>query len=143
MQQEVSHKLPAAMLQRTREHYNQGATRSRAIADDAFPPEGGYCMSLIATRSPALAIREEAQMNDLRVWIIFAWISLPTVMFGGYSLLHLINRGNSLTPFQVTWVRAGHAHAGVLVLMSLLTSRSWTRHPFPLRSGTRRARHSL
>jgi hypothetical protein len=38
-------------------------------------------------------------MNDLRVWIIFAWISLPTVMFGGYSLLHLINRGNSLAPF--------------------------------------------
>jgi len=59
-------------------------------------------------------------MNELRVWIIFAWIALPTVMYGGYSLLHLINRGNALTPFQITWFRAGHAHAGVLVLMSLL-----------------------
>lgn len=59
-------------------------------------------------------------MNGLRVWIILAWIALPTVMYGGYSLLHLINRGNALTPFQVTWFRAGHAHAGVLLLMSLL-----------------------
>jgi hypothetical protein len=59
-------------------------------------------------------------MNELRGWIIFAWITLPTVMYGGYSLLQLINRGNALTPFQMTWFRAGHAHAGVLVVMSLL-----------------------
>jgi hypothetical protein len=59
-------------------------------------------------------------MSGLRAWIIFAWIALPTVMYGGYSLLRLINRGNVLTPFQVTWFRAGHAHAGVLILMSLL-----------------------
>jgi hypothetical protein len=59
-------------------------------------------------------------MQTLRVWIILAWIALPTVMYGGYSLLRLINRGNALTPFQVSWFRAGHAHAGVLLLMSLL-----------------------
>jgi hypothetical protein len=59
-------------------------------------------------------------MNSLRVWIVLAWIALPTVMYGGYSLLRLVNRGNALTPFQVTWFRAGHAHAGVLLLMSLL-----------------------
>jgi hypothetical protein len=59
-------------------------------------------------------------MGELRVWMIVAWIALPTVMYGGYSLLRLINRGNVLTPFQVTWFRAGHAHAGVLLLMSLL-----------------------
>jgi hypothetical protein len=59
-------------------------------------------------------------MNGLRVWIILAWIALPTVMYGGYSLLRLINRDNALTPFQVGWFRAGHAHAGVLILMSLL-----------------------
>ena len=34
-------------------------------------------------------------------------------MYGGYSLLPLINRGEALTPFQVSWFRAGHAHAGV------------------------------
>jgi hypothetical protein len=56
----------------------------------------------------------------LRVWVIISWIALPTVMFGGYSLLQLLNRGDALTPFQVTWFRAGHAHAGVLLVMSLL-----------------------
>jgi hypothetical protein len=59
-------------------------------------------------------------MSGLRVWIILSWIALPTVMFGGYSLLQLLNRGDVLTPFQVTWFRAGHAHAGVLLVMSLL-----------------------
>ena len=59
-------------------------------------------------------------MNSLRVWIIASWIALPTVMFGGYSLLRLLNRGDVLTPFQVGCFRAGHAHAGVLLLMSLL-----------------------
>jgi hypothetical protein len=59
-------------------------------------------------------------MRTLRLWIVLSWIALPTVMYGGYSLLRLINRRESLTPFQTTWFRAGHAHAGVLLLMSLL-----------------------
>jgi len=59
-------------------------------------------------------------MRTLRLWIILSWIGLPTVMYGGYSLLRLINQDNALTPFQTTWFRAGHAHAGVLLLMSLL-----------------------
>jgi hypothetical protein len=41
-------------------------------------------------------------------------------MFGGHSLLRLLNRGDALTPFQVDCFRAGHAHAGVLLVMSLL-----------------------
>jgi hypothetical protein len=59
-------------------------------------------------------------MTNLRIWIIIAWIALPTVMYGGYALLGLITRGNVLTPFQQTLFRAGHAHAGVLLVMSLL-----------------------
>lgn len=59
-------------------------------------------------------------MNTLRVLAILSWISLPTVMYGGYSLLALLQRGNRLTPFQATFFKAGHAHAGVLLLMSLL-----------------------
>ena len=58
-------------------------------------------------------------MNILRPFAILAWISLPTVMFGGYSLLRLLIQGNQLTPFQVTQFRAGHAHAGVLLIMAL------------------------
>ena len=60
-------------------------------------------------------------MEPLRVFSIISWILLPTVMFGGYSLLSLMARGNTwLTPFRATYFRAGHAHAGVLLIMSLV-----------------------
>jgi hypothetical protein len=59
-------------------------------------------------------------MKSLRIWIVLSWMALPTVMYGGYSLLRLVNHGGRLTEFQATWFRAGHAHAGVLLLMSLL-----------------------
>jgi hypothetical protein len=74
-------------------------------------------------------------MSGLRGWIIFAWIALPTVMYGGYSLIQLISRGNVLTPAQVNFFRAGHAHAGVLTLMSLLyyTFMDQTSLPLPVK----------
>jgi hypothetical protein len=60
-------------------------------------------------------------MDPIRLFSIISWIALPTVMFGGYSLLGLMARGNTwLTPFRATYFRAGHAHAGVLLVMSLL-----------------------
>lgn len=53
-----------------------------------------------------------------RVLTVITLVSIPTVMFGGYSLLRL--RGaNRLTEFQATFFRAGHAHAGVLLVMTL------------------------
>jgi len=58
-------------------------------------------------------------LSILRLFKIIAWISLPTVMYGGYVLLGFLSRGR-LSPFQLTNFRAGHAHAGVLLLMSLL-----------------------
>jgi hypothetical protein len=58
-------------------------------------------------------------MPNLRIFSILAWIALPTVMYGGYALLGLLTRGE-LTEFQLTYFRAGHAHAGVLLLMALL-----------------------
>lgn len=59
-------------------------------------------------------------LRDLRVFLIIAWIQLPTVMYGGYALLGMLNRGQPMSDFQRTYFRAGHAHAGILVLMSLL-----------------------
>lgn len=59
-------------------------------------------------------------MNELRGWAIYAWVALPTVMYGGYTLLGLFTKQGALTPFRRTWFRAGHAHAGVLLLMALL-----------------------
>ena len=65
-------------------------------------------------------------MDIVRVFEIISWFSLPTVMFGGFSLLRFLTKGRTLTPFQVTCFRAGHAHAGVLLLMSLLYYRYLT-----------------
>ena len=58
-------------------------------------------------------------LSILRLFKIIAWISIPTVMYGGYVLLGFLSRGK-LSAFQLTNFRAGHAHAGVLLLMSLL-----------------------
>lgn len=55
----------------------------------------------------------------LGLFSILAWISVPTVMYGGYILLGLLDRGR-LSASQKTYFRAGHAHAGVLLLMALL-----------------------
>jgi hypothetical protein len=57
-------------------------------------------------------------MHD-SLFLIITWIALPTVMYGGYALLGLLTRGG-LSPFKQTFFRAGHAHAGVLLLLALL-----------------------
>jgi hypothetical protein len=58
-------------------------------------------------------------MRAIRPFVIVTWVLLPTVMFGGFSLLNLIAQGGKLTPFQEQFFRAGHAPAGVLLIMSL------------------------
>jgi hypothetical protein len=58
-------------------------------------------------------------MRTLRVWIVLSWIALPGVMFGGAFLMRRLSIGDP-SPFQMTWLRAGHAHGGALFLMSLL-----------------------
>jgi len=57
-------------------------------------------------------------MHALKIFQLISWISLPTVMFGGYSLLGAA--GDKLTPDQRSLFRAGHAHAGVLLILSLV-----------------------
>jgi hypothetical protein len=57
-------------------------------------------------------------MHELRIFELISWISLPTVMFGGYSLLGAA--GDKLTADQRALFRAGHAHAGVLLILSLV-----------------------
>jgi hypothetical protein len=56
-------------------------------------------------------------MRDLFVFQLISWILLPSVMFGGYSFLVLLP--GKLTSPQQTFFRAGHAHAGVLLILSL------------------------
>ena len=50
-------------------------------------------------------------------------ITIPTIQLGGYFLLSTLTgkyKGEPLTPFQKSMFRAGHAHAGVLVILSLI-----------------------
>ena len=50
-------------------------------------------------------------------------LTIPTIEYGGYFLLNIIS-GNeedlALTAFQEAMFRAGHAHAGVLVILALV-----------------------
>ena len=59
-------------------------------------------------------------MDPIKLFTVIALVSLPTVMFGGYSLLRL-SAMQKLTPFQHAYFKAGHAHAGVLLVLSLVT----------------------
>ena len=56
-------------------------------------------------------------MSDAARWMIaFAFISLPTIAFGGYFLLSILKRQTgteNVTSEQRDYFRAGHAHAGV------------------------------
>jgi hypothetical protein len=56
--------------------------------------------------------------QPVQVFTVIVLVSLPTVMFGGFSLLQLMTAGK-LNDFQRTYFRAGHAHAGVLLVMTL------------------------
>lgn len=47
-------------------------------------------------------------------------ISLVTVESGGLYLLKIVRGRAEVTPFQLAFARAGHAHAGVLLLLALL-----------------------
>lgn len=54
-------------------------------------------------------------------WLI---VILPTVVYGGISLLNFIvtnNSGYVDNPLRQGLFRAGHAHAGVLLLLSLIS----------------------
>jgi hypothetical protein len=49
-------------------------------------------------------------------------LTVPTIQYGGYYLLTLLTgqTGQELTDFQRSMFRAGHAHAGGLVILALL-----------------------
>ena len=48
-------------------------------------------------------------------------IAIVAVEWGGTYLLALARGRRTATPFQITFARAGHAHAGVLVILSLVS----------------------
>ncbi|HLT09353.1 MAG TPA: hypothetical protein VK028_00930 [Micromonosporaceae bacterium] len=59
-------------------------------------------------------------MDPVKLFTVIALVSLPTVMFGGFALLRF-NATRQLTPYQHAFFRAGHAHAGVLLVLALVS----------------------
>ena len=55
-------------------------------------------------------------INPLAAVVLFA---IVTVEVGGWSLLGILTSENRLTPFEEQFFRAGHAHAGVLLILAL------------------------
>jgi hypothetical protein len=61
--------------------------------------------------------------RDARVMSGIILITVPTIQYGGYFLLtSLMNKGSGYmdNPLRQNFFRAGHAHAGVIVILSLI-----------------------
>ncbi|WP_026360333.1 hypothetical protein [Amycolatopsis nigrescens] len=57
--------------------------------------------------------------GPVQLFSVIALVSLPTVMFGGYALMGVL-RKQELTDYQRMSFKAGHAHAGVLLVLTLV-----------------------
>jgi hypothetical protein len=61
--------------------------------------------------------------REARIMSGIILITVPTIQYGGYFLLtSLINKGSGYmdNPLRQNFFRAGHAHAGVIVILSLV-----------------------
>lgn len=58
--------------------------------------------------------------DESRVLAGILLLALVTVETGGMYLLRIARGGAVVTPFQEKFARAGHAHAGVLLLLALI-----------------------
>jgi hypothetical protein len=61
--------------------------------------------------------------REARLMSGIIFITVPTIQYGGYFLLtSLMNRGSGYmeNPLRQNFFRAGHAHAGVIVILSLV-----------------------
>ncbi|GHG17479.1 MULTISPECIES: hypothetical protein [Amycolatopsis] len=61
-----------------------------------------------------------------QLFTVIALVSLPTVMYGGYALMGVL-RDRKLTEHQRAMFRAGHAHAGVLLILALVALQILSR----------------
>lgn len=59
-------------------------------------------------------------MEPTNVLPIYTLLALITVEWGGWALLNYRTGRAEFEDWQVTYVRAGHAHAGVLLVLSLV-----------------------
>lgn len=59
-------------------------------------------------------------MEPTRLFPIIIIFSILTVEFGGAALLNFLTSGDELSDFEEQFFRAGHGHAGVLLILSLV-----------------------
>jgi hypothetical protein len=57
--------------------------------------------------------------DETRILAGILLLALVTVESGGLYLVKLVRGSAPATPFQMSFARAGHAHAGVLLVLSL------------------------
>jgi hypothetical protein len=77
--------------------------------------------------------------TEARLFCGLTLILVPTIIYGGLTVLGVVSGGRygapappDLTPLQVTFYRAGHAHAGVLVLLALFLQLALDHASLPL-----------
>lgn len=73
-------------------------------------------------------------MPATRVLPIVSVLALVTVEYGGYALLQFVSGKQRLDEFGEQFFRAGHAHAGVLLVLSLVYFVYLDRTPFSNRA---------
>jgi ABC-type Fe3+ transport system permease subunit len=81
-------------------------------------------LKFVIAESNSIKLDRGEEMSDAARWMIaLAFISLPSIAFGGYFLLSILKRQvgtENFTSEQRDYFRAGHAHAGVLVLLAII-----------------------
>src|SRR5215470_2997510 len=91
----------------------------------AFYQKTRGASSFKTTRSPRATIPGMTRPAQLLIGL--SLIVVPTILYGGLTLLGVVSGGaygtpapHNLTPLQQAFYRAGHAHAGVLLILSLI-----------------------
>lgn len=68
-----------------------------------------------------LALTQMLTLSDASRYIAGSvLLTIPAVQFGGVFMLRIVRGEVPMTDFQKSFARAGHAHAGVLVILSLV-----------------------
>src|SRR5436309_5283400 len=74
-------------------------------------------------RISSICVKGEFMTREARMMSGIILITVPTIQYGGYFLLtSLMNKGSGYmeNPLRQNFFRAGHAHAGVIVILSLI-----------------------
>ena len=74
----------------------------------------------MAPSHPITLLPADGLSDDSRVMAGVLLLALVTVETGGLYLLRVVRGRADTTPFQEKFARAGHAHAGVLLLLALV-----------------------